>query len=69
MGIQPKVICNIFKQGEHFTRNLKYIQSDTKFNYLQKLVPNSFIRVWNQLHREHRDRIKESPKANNKTIK
>ena len=67
MGNQPKIICNIFKQGEHFSRNLNFIQSSSKFNYIQKLVPNSLVKVWNQLHRGHRDWIKELPKSKKKT--
>ena len=66
MGNQPKIICNIFKQGEHFSRNLNFIQSSSKFNYIQKLVPNSLVKVWNQLHRGHRDWIKELPKSKKK---
>ena len=68
MGNLPGVISEIFTRSEHFKRNLNFVPFNSKFTYLQKIPPNSLITTWNNIHRSHRDWVKETPLVKNKTI-
>ena len=61
LNMHPSTICNLFHRLDNFGRNISYREDKTRYEYLNKIVPNCQVKYWNKLDLGLKNLTKEIP--------
>ena len=66
IGKHPNTITSLFNTCDKLTRNLNYLTLKIPYAYKQKQVPNSLIKIGNNIKLDYRNGVKRVPTTKNK---